>query len=480
MTATTTGDSEIDAGGDLADLAAVTRAELARWGVPGIAVGIWKDGEVDLLAVGTASVETGQPVAPGTLFQIGSITKVFLATLAMRLVEDGALDLDEPIVTYLPELRLRDADVQAGVTFRHVLSHTSGILGDHFPDHGWGDDALAKSVADMAELPQVTPLGGPWSYCNSGFYLAGRAIERITGQPFERAMTERVFAPLGLERTTFWAHEAITRSAAVGHLHSAGEQPRVARPYPLARAVNPAGGIISCTRDLLRFAAFHLDGGAEGRWGGGTNGQGGGGWVLSAESLAAMREVQATVNDATEWGLGWSLGRVGYPLGEVRTLSHGGGTNGFITNLTVVPEKRYAIAVLTNSMRGGAAIRPIVRWALANDCGLPAHDPERVSLSADQLRRLKGVYRAPLTRVTITADEEAGTLRVEAVGVNPFNREERPLPSSDLAPLGEWSFLSIAGETAGSRVEFLPGDDGKPAFARIGSRLSARENGTNR
>src|SRR5262245_7272523 len=99
----------------------------------------------------------------------------------------------------------------------------------------------------MAELDQITPLGGPWSYCNSGFYLAGRAIERITGKPFETVLAEQIFAPTGLERTTFWAHEAITHSAAVGHLHDEGEPPKVARPYPLARASNPAGGIISCT-----------------------------------------------------------------------------------------------------------------------------------------------------------------------------------------------------------------------------------------
>jgi CubicO group peptidase (beta-lactamase class C family) len=457
--------------GDLADLAAVVRAELARWGVPGIAVGTLNGGDVRLQAFGTASVETGQPVAPGTLFQIGSITKVFLATLAMRLVEAGKLDLDAPVATYLPDVRLKDRDAQQAVTFRHLLSHTSGILGDYFPDHGWGDDALAKAIAGMAELDQITPLGGSWSYCNSGFYLAGQAIERITGKPFEAVMAEQIFAPLGLERSTFWAHEAITHSAAVGHLHEDGP-PTVARPYPLARVSNPAGGIISCTRDLLRFAAFHLDGRTAGRPDGGNeSGRADGERVLSAESLAAMREVQATINDVTEWGLGWSLGRVA----GVRTLAHGGGTNGFITNLTVVPEMGYAIAVLTNSSRGGAAIRGIVRWALANECGLPHQEPARVTLPAEQLSRLEGVYRAALARATVTADPEAGTLKVETVGINPFTKEERTLPASVLAPLGEWSFVSTEGETADARVEFLPGPDGRPAFARIGGRLAARD-----
>jgi hypothetical protein len=184
-----------------------------------------------------------------------------------------------------------------------------------------------------------------------------------------------------------------------------------------------------------------------------------------------MREVQATVNDQTEWGLGWSLGRVA----GTRTLSHGGGTNGFITNLTLVPEKGYAVAVLTNSLRGGAAIRGIVRWALANECGLPHQEPERETLPAEQLRRLEGIYRQPLARATVSADVESGTLRVEAIGINPFTKQKRVLPASILAPLGEWSFVSIEGETADARVEFLPGGDGRPAFARMGGRLAAWE-----
>jgi CubicO group peptidase (beta-lactamase class C family) len=198
-------------GEDRADLGAVVRAEAARWGIPGIAVGVWADGEVRRWAHGVANVETGQPVTSGTLFQIGSITKVFVATLVMRLVEEGKLALDAPLVEYLPDLVLADAEIRAGITVRHVLSHTGGLLGDYFPDQGWGDDALSRGVAGMAELPRVTALGGAWSYCNSGFYLAGLAIERVTGKPFETAMTELVFQPLGLERTTFWAHEAITR-----------------------------------------------------------------------------------------------------------------------------------------------------------------------------------------------------------------------------------------------------------------------------
>jgi hypothetical protein len=183
-----------------------------------------------------------------------------------------------------------------------------------------------------------------------------------------------------------------------------------------------------------------------------------------------MREVQATVNDESEWGLGWALGRVG----GVRTLSHGGGTNGFITNLTVVPERTYAIAVLTNSLRGGAAIRPIVRRALADDLGLVSTDRPRVTLPAAQLERLTGLYRTALARVTITADTAAGTLQVETVTENPFTKKERTLPSYLLAPLGEWDFVGITGENEGARVDFLPGSDGRPSHVRVGGRLAAR------
>src|SRR6185312_269076 len=164
-----------------------TLAAMERLRVPGVAVGLLVDGEAIAEGFGVTSVENPLPVDDTTLFQIGSITKTFTATAVMRLVEQGKLDLNVPVRTYLPNLRLADEEVARKVTLRHALNHTSGWPGDVFEDFGPGDDAQAKMVERIASLPQLTPLGTVWSYNNVAYSLAGRAIEIVTGLTFERA-----------------------------------------------------------------------------------------------------------------------------------------------------------------------------------------------------------------------------------------------------------------------------------------------------
>ncbi len=129
--------------------------------VPGVAVGIIHGRNQYTLGSGVTSVEHPLAVNADTLFQIGSVTKTFTATAVMRLVEAGRLELDRPVKTYLPELRLSDAAATADVTLRHLLTHTAGFEGDDFSDPGQGDDALARYVAGMAECRSSRP----WASC---------------------------------------------------------------------------------------------------------------------------------------------------------------------------------------------------------------------------------------------------------------------------------------------------------------------------
>ena len=140
---------------------------------------------------------------------------------------------------------------------RHLLTHTGGWYGDYFADPSRGDDALERILPELAELPQLAPLGQIWSYCNSGFYIAGRVIEVLTGRPFESAARELVLEPLGMSSSFFFSEEVLSHRFAVGHRDEDG-QTIVARPWALARAASVAGGITSNVRDLLRYARFHL------------------------------------------------------------------------------------------------------------------------------------------------------------------------------------------------------------------------------
>jgi len=155
---------------------------MERLHVPGVAVGIIHDGAEHVAAFGVTNVDYPAPVVEDTLFQIGSTTKTLTATTVMRLVEEGKIDLDTPIRAYLPDLRLADEATAAGVTTRHLLTHTAGWSGDHFLDTGRGEDALAGYVASMADLPQLTPLGQVCSYNNAAFSTR-RARDRGRNEP---------------------------------------------------------------------------------------------------------------------------------------------------------------------------------------------------------------------------------------------------------------------------------------------------------
>jgi CubicO group peptidase (beta-lactamase class C family) len=316
-------------------LVQAAREAMASAPVPGCALGLLAGGEVQATAFGITSVENPLEVTPDTLFQIGSISKTFTGTLAMQLVEDGRLDLDTPVRAYLPGFRLGDEEAAAAATMRHLLTHMGGWVGDSFEDPGRGDDALARRVEHLAELPQVVPLATLFDYNNVGFSIAGRVLEVVGGAPFEQLVEERVLRPLGLEQTYFYPEDVMTHRFAVGH-YGSDEGTVVARPWVLPRAANSAGGLSSTLGDLLRYAGFHL--GANPAW------------------LERMREPQAEIRPGESIGITWMLRRIE----GLQLFGHDGGTNGQITDLLIAPEHGEAVAVFTNSNRGGevtAAVR---------------------------------------------------------------------------------------------------------------------------
>jgi CubicO group peptidase (beta-lactamase class C family) len=437
------------------------REEMARWTVPGVAVGILRDGKRELHGYGLASIETEQPVRQETLFQIGSISKIYTTTLVMQLVDEGKLALDEPVITYLPDLKLSDEQARETITLHHLLTHTSGLFGDYFDDFGLGDDALARAIATFDTLRQQFTPGALWTYCNTGFGLAGAIVERVTDQPFETAMRERLFKPLGLERSFFFAHEAIVYANAIGHnqLHPGADEHEVARLYPLPRCVNAAGGIISNVNDLLTFAEFHLRDGVASD---GTR-------LLSAESAQAMRQERTrAANFAEGYGLGWALRTVG----DEQIVEHGGSTNGFQAKLVLVPSRSFAIAILTNSSRGSVLNEHLRVWALDHYLGLRKELPTPRRLSDDELGRFAGRYE--LTNDgTITLTIRDGGLIRNMTLTKLLEGKTEHFPEDRLESTGEREFIVVSeGETKDERVDFILGEDGAPRFVRMGGRLA--------
>lgn len=432
----------------------VVETQMRKWAVPGISIGLLSDGHVETATYGISRIETNAPVLPNTLFQIGSISKIFTTTLLMTFVEEGTLDLDKPVIRYIPDLALTDGDARASITLRHLVSHMAGFYGDRFDDHGAGDDALEKAVAAFFDLPQQTKPGELWTYCNAGFDLAGRIMEIASGKRFEDLMRERVFDPLGLETTTYFAAEAIRHPVSVGHEGDAGEV-KVSNPWPIPRRSNPAGGISTTPSELLRFARMHLN-----------DGELDGTRVISVESARAMREQQTEAGPFETWGLGWRR----LNLNGERAVSHSGSTNGFTALLLLLPERAAALSILTNHDLGNAAHASIAREAVRVWYGIEWPRPDVITLPIAKLQDQDGTYSHQLGDLTLSAT--AAGFDVAAVYRNPFDQTEQPDKPFRLKPVGDDVFVADGGDRDGAFADFIRNPDGSVRFLRFGGRLA--------
>lgn len=442
--------------------------------MPGAALGVIFDGHVHTAGFGATSIENPLAVDGDTLFQIGSTTKTFTGTAVMRLVESAAsvgnvppLELDRPLLYYLPELELASPEATSSVTMQHLLTHTSGWVGDYFEDFGPGPDAVARYVARMRELPQLTRPGKLWSYNNANFWLAARVIEVVTGKLWEDAIRELVLVPLGLRRSFFFADEVITHRFAVGH-HIRGGQVSVARRWSFPRR-RPSGSIISSARDQLRYARFHM--------GDGTTP--GGERLLSEEAMAAMQTPLASRDlRGGMMGLSWMLDDVG----GTRIIRHGGSTNGQRSAFLMVPSRGFAMTVLTNADRGATLHREVTQWALRHYLGLGAPEPELENPPAETLSEYAGRYETPACALNIALADLEVVVRDAALWISftarggyPTKESPQPAPpAARLAFSGVDRVVAVDHDAEDQHGEFLRDAQGRIVWFRWGSRIRGR------
>jgi CubicO group peptidase (beta-lactamase class C family) len=362
------------------------------------------DGEVAQSVTGVVNRRTGVEATPDSLFMIQSVTKVWTATLVMQLVDDGLVELDVPVRTYLPGFRTADDQASAEITVRHLLTHTGGFEGDLWAATTAGDDALQRFVEDLvAAAPQRVAPGTMYSYCNAGYGVLGRLVEVLRDTTFAAALRRHLAAPLGIDELAFSADEALGFRTSIGHVRpspSAAQRPL--KVWAVLPPSNPAAGnqLAMSARALIAFARMHL---ADGRAPDGTR-------LLSSASARAMREHQvehpATIGEHDGHGLGWFLGN---PPGLVE---HGGDAPGVSALLHTVPEAGVAVTMLSNGGSPGPLIRELVDPLLRELAGIePA--PKVPSPGADQRvvepQRYVGRYETRPTRYEVTVDE-AGRL----------------------------------------------------------------------
>jgi CubicO group peptidase (beta-lactamase class C family) len=439
--------------------------------VPGVSVGILHGDEQHYAYHGVTSIENPLPVDENTLFQFGSTGKTYTATAIMRLVERGDVALDVPVRTYVPELKLKDADTLEKVTVLHLLNHTAGWSGDLMDNTGDGDDALAKYVEKMADLEQVLPLGSAVSYNNASLSLAGRLIEKITGKTFEHSIKELLFEPLGLDHTFFFMNEIMTRRFVAGHNQDPDGTIKVARPWALPRGGSPAGGMSANSIDQIKWAKFHL---GDGTAADGTR-------VLSKELLDLMKEPTVDMRGSALGdyvGISWLLRDVE----GVRLVGHGGTTNGHHSSFVMISERDFAISLMTNCGPNGPQFNDeIQRWALETYLGIIDADPEPIALGDAELVPYTGSYETIAATVNISA--ESGHLLAK-VEIKPamlavLREQGEEVPDQPPVPLGLLPgegdrYIVSDGPAKGMKGYFVRSADGDVEAVHLGGRLATR------
>lgn len=455
------------------DVADALVAAMREARIPGAALGILADGREEHATFGQASLASLRPVTPETLFQIASVTKTYTATAIWRLVEENALALDAPVRRYLPDLRLSDEETAARVTVANLLEHTGGWFSDEVFDDGDDDDALSRFVEQrLPGQPQLVPCGEHFSYSNSAFQLLGRLIEVTTGATFPNALKRLLFEPLGVHDTVLDRAVVLDRRYADGHtaMPVNGQDAVVVQtPVWLPRCVDPAGGIWSTTRDVLRYARMHV-GEPEAP-------------LLTPATRQAMQEPAVAVP-----GLGLHMGRSWFveEVDGLRVISHNGDTSGQHAVLLAVPELRFAVVVLLNAQPGAAAALAALDTSLSAYPGLatlsgrvglmrsllaPADVPT-IELTDDQLQEYAGRYVDPGQSTTFRLAD--GSLE-KTFELTPAPGAWRPAfapPPAEPAPV---TFTAPNLATAGGvRIPFVRRADGTIGWMADGLRLRPR------
>ncbi|HTV66947.1 MAG TPA: serine hydrolase domain-containing protein [Rhizobiaceae bacterium] len=324
---------------------------MTEYHVPGAALALINDGRVGLeKGYGFRDLDTRAPVTAGTLFNIGAISKSFTALGIAQLVDRHQVDLDTPVVKYVPELRLSDPRAAQSVTLRQLLSHTSGLpADDEWPRQV--PPTREDIVREFATMPITAQPGTRFQYCSRCVVLAAYVLERITGQSWERYTRTQIFEPLGMTTAAFGPVGLEQASDRARPYRDEGEAGGISVPWARLQYLGPlapAGGIDASIADMARYALLQLgDETASARR------------VVSAEMMAELHRPEIAV------GAGWArpdLQSVHYALGwftanyrGMPVLYHNGANPGFRAAIVLAPLAKAGVVILSNGQADGFA-----------------------------------------------------------------------------------------------------------------------------
>lgn len=429
--------------------------------IPGLAVGVIYGPNSYSAGLGVTKVGTNEAVTPDTQFQIGSVTKTFLSTLAMQQSEQGILDLNKRIVDILPWWRVADPVATSKARVVDLFHHRAGWYGDHgFLPVPPGGSISEKVMLQGAYAQQIYPFDQTWMYNNTSITFATHIVSHVGGKPIETLIEENLLDPLGMDASSFNYDATPDKNYAWGHPPIYGEGSiSDLKPYyiPMIRESAASGGIRSTVTDMLKYARFQLDGkDASGKQ------------LLSKKALdyAHAPAVEAETGDFT--GLTWFV----HDYDGVTSPSHGGNWPGTRSFLQLIPDHDFAVVVLVHSDRGVEAYKKVANAMVKAFTKIEAKSPVAAGVDPSVLDPFVGVFKGNSQNIEIRKDGE----KYVFVQFSALTKGADPAPAH-VANTSEGYFIITEGPNKGSLGELLKDPSGELNYVRFNHRIFIRGDG---
>lgn len=418
---------------------------------PGATVIVVKDGKT-LLRKGYGIADTSgmKPMDPGMVLRLGSITKQFTAVAILMLAEEGKLSLTDDLTRFFPDYPTRGKTI----TVEHLLTHTSGIASytsrPDYPLTMGRDVTVAQMIDSFKNAPLDFEPGSAYRYNNSGYFLLGAIIEKVSGMPYAKFLEQRIFVPLGMKDTAYEGFERSSTAHAAGHTPGPKGFERAA-PLSMTQPY-AAGSLVSTVDDLARWDAAITQGRL----------------LKPASWQRAFTSYTLADGKPTGYGYGWQIAQ----LQGAPTVAHGGGINGFSTYALRLPEQKVFVAVLSNADGGLANPGVVASKAAAIAIGKPFREFKEIALDAATLDRYVGVYEVE-KGVTRTFKREGGVLVMQRSGRPPMRLKAFSQNGFYLPEGFDWFEFALDGKgKAGSVTQYADGREMKQP--RIGDAPAER------
>lgn len=318
-------------------------ADQARkdWRAPGLAIAVIKDGRVVFSeGLGTRSLDSNEPVTSDTLFAIGSCTKAITTFVLGTLVDEGKVSWDEPVRTYIPTLKLKDAYATDNITLRDMVTHRSGLPRHDMLWYNNNDISRAGIVERLAELEPNRPLRQTWQYNNLMYVTAGYVTEVVTHNSWEEVVRSRVLNPLGMASTNFSVRDSQSSpNFASPYEYRDGAMRKM--PFRDISLVGPAGSVNSSLNDMVKWAKVNL-----------TGLSAGGAKIISSTTLEDLHRPQMVLDSQSQESevitIGYAMGWFVHSYRGRVMVEHGGNIDGFTAAVTLLPKDNIAVVAMTN------------------------------------------------------------------------------------------------------------------------------------